>query len=637
MAITRLTDIVAAMKSKWTYGDKDFAYEFEVNQHHNTQYPYMMIIPPNSQIPEIYNGWEAYNFEIDFFDLYQTASQQAVALEQKWDNLEDLALEWLNNVMINFNNPTGANVGIYFLEESIDIQRIKEVANDRLIQIKMSFTMRGVTRCMFGSIPTHSPNQIANLSTWLRADSGVTFDTPTKRVSSWVDQSGNNNNAAQSTATKQPLRIPYDGASDKTRINFDGTADELESVTNSPINTDFTIFTVAQSEPVTPAFTNTYSTSFEGGTDVVDCGNPVGGAGGQLFSFTDGAGTDKPFSLSVWANIDPTQPWKGWIEKFEVGGKEYSFRPVYSNGYLTFFIYDNVGGGYISQRVTFLEQKGEWALYTATYDGSGSQSGMKIYINGVESQDAGWQGGTYNGMQLTTSPLELGNGNTNDYVGDLDECSIYNKQLSTAEIIEMYNLGNPNDLTTLTTSYPSLIGWWRMGDGATFPTIPDVSTNSNDGAMIGMTADNFRAFAPNSEEGTYFSYEFGNAKISLGSSSERIYCNVADSSQAAGEWNARRVWNGDSSKYHIATMWLESASSILGLKYNNDTTTSMEGTMSRYDSTQTYNAAKFKIGNGTYLGNLDGNVQELIIYNRALSLTEQNTVINYLNNKYKIY
>jgi hypothetical protein len=84
-------------------------------------------------------------------------------------------------------------------------------------------------------------------------------------------------------------------------------------------------------------------------------------------------------------------------------------------------------------------------------------------------------------------------------------------------------------------------------------------------------------------------------------------------------------------------MWLESASATLGLKYNNDTTTLMEGTMSSYDSTQTYNAAKFKIGNGTHLGNLDGNVQELIIYNRALSLTEQTAVINYLNNKYKIY
>jgi hypothetical protein len=153
--------------------------------------------------------------------------------------------------------------------------------------------------------------------------------------------------------------------------------------------------------------------------------------------------------------------------------------------------------------------------------------------------------------------------------------------------------------------------------------------------MVGMTADNIRAFAPNSERSTYFSYEFGNAKICLGSSSERIYCHLADSSQGFGEWNARRVWNGDSSKYHIATMRLESSTSNLSLQYNN--ALAQVGTMSSYNTSQTYNAAKFKIGNGTHLGNLDGNVQELIIYNRALNTSEINTVRNYLNNKYKIY
>tara|TARA_B110000037_G_scaffold221070_1_gene290722 strand:- start:391 stop:1872 length:1482 start_codon:yes stop_codon:yes gene_type:complete len=493
--------------------------------------------------------------------------------------------------------------------------------------------MSAFTKC-FRPVSSY-PSDFADLAVWLRADSGVTFDIPTKRVSAWSDSSGTNNNMAQSTAANQPLREGYGGQNDKAYFSFDGTNDSMLSDSNSPINTDFTIFTVAQSEPVTPPFTNTYSTTFEGSPDVVDCGNPAGGSGGQLFSFTDGANNDKPFSLSVWANIDPTQPWRGWIEKLESFQAEYSFRPTYSNGHLTFFLYDNVGGGYISQRVTLLQQKGEWALYTATYDGSGVAAGMKIYINGVESQDSAYQGGIYNGMQITTSPLDLGNGNTNGYVGDLDECSIYNKQLSTAEIIEMYNLGNPNDLTTLTTSSASLIGWWRMGDGATFPTIPDASTNSNDATMVGMTADNIRAFAPNSEESTYFSYEFGNAKISLGSSSERIYCNLADSSQSSGEWNARSIWNGDSSKYHIATMKLESSTSNLSLQYNNALI--QEGTMASYDNTQTYNAAKFKIGNGTHLGNLEGNLQEVIIYNRALSSTEIAKVTDYLNLKYKIY
>lgn len=638
MAINRLTDIVAAMKSKWTYGDRDFAYNFEVNEKHNTEYPYMMINPPNSEMPEIYGGWESYDFEISFFDTYKTATQQAVTLEQKWDNLQDLALEWFDNLMIHYNNPGGANVGIYFLEETIDFERVKEVANDRLVQIKMFFTLRSVTRCLMGNVPmNYYPNQIPNLALWLKADSGVEYDTPTKRVSAWKDQSGNNNNTSQSTVSNQPLRYNYDGAADKTRINFDGTNDDMSSDSNSPITNDVTIFTVAQSNPVTPPFSNKYSIHLDGGVDVVTAGNPAGGTGGQLYSFTDGANNDQPFSVSCWGNVDPTEPWRGWMEKLETGQKEYYLKPSYSSGYIEFRVFDNATGGSLLARVTTFAsaQKGSWHHYVGTYDGSGLASGLKIYIDGVESQDTQNGTGVYNGMQLTTSNLDLGNGNSNSYVGDIDECSIYDKALSTAEIVEMFNLGNPNDLTTLSSSSANLIGWWRMGDGATYPTIPDVSTNSNDATMLDMTADNIRAYAPNSESSTYFNYEYNDVRLNLGSSSERLYCQVADDSQGYGEWNARNIWDGDTSKYHIATMSIDSTTTKLKLQYNN--ATSIEGTMSTYNVNQTYNQAKFKIGDGTHLGRLDGNIQEIIIYNRVLTSLEQEYVRNYLNNKYKIY
>ena len=252
MGINRLTDVVAAMKSKWTYGDKDFAYTFEVNESHNTQYPYMMINPPNSEMPEIYGGWEAYDFEIDFFNMYPTAAQQAVSLELRWDNLQDLALEWFDNLMINFNNPGGDNVGIYFLEETLEFERVKEVANDRLVQIKMFFTLRAVTRCLGGNIPmTYYPTQIANLSGWLRADSNLTFSIPTKKVSVIGDSSGLGNGAAQTTVANQPLRYSYDGASDKTRLNFTATnsqhlvADNNFS-TGATSAREFTIFEVSK-------------------------------------------------------------------------------------------------------------------------------------------------------------------------------------------------------------------------------------------------------------------------------------------------------------------------------------------------------------------------------------------------------
>ena len=142
-----------------------------------------------------------------------------------------------------------------------------------------------------------SPNQIPNLTVWLRADSGTTYSTPTKKVSAWADQSGNGNNTASPTSDTQPKRYTYNGASDKTRIEFDGITDYIKSDTNSPIGTDFTILTVAQATPVTPAFTNTYSTHFTAAGDVATVGNPAGGVGGQLFSFTDGANNDQPFSI----------------------------------------------------------------------------------------------------------------------------------------------------------------------------------------------------------------------------------------------------------------------------------------------------------------------------------------------------
>ena len=54
--------------------------------------------------------------------------------------------------------------------------------------------------------------------------------------------------------------------------------------------------------------------------------------------------------------------------------------------------------------------------------------------------------------------------------------------ISAEEIVSIYNDGKPNNLEGLS----GLIGWWRDGDGATYPTIPDDSTNSNNGTMTNM-------------------------------------------------------------------------------------------------------------------------------------------------------
>ena len=249
MAI-RLTDIVTVMKSKWTYGDKFFGYTEEFNDNHNTQYPSILITPPDSVFPEVSlnNGWELYTFEIYFSDLYNRTAQANVNIEQRWDNLQDLANEWLDMFLKNYQD--GIVTG--FLEgEDVTVERVKEVANDQLLQIRMNFTWKVFSKCFRPQ--SVYPTDIANLVTWLRADSGLTFDIPTKKISAWADYSGSNNGLVQATKSKQPLRYTYDGANDKSRVEFNGTTDIFSSVNNIPITSAFTIFQVSKNNGNTDA------------------------------------------------------------------------------------------------------------------------------------------------------------------------------------------------------------------------------------------------------------------------------------------------------------------------------------------------------------------------------------------------
>ena len=70
------------------------------------------------------------------------------------------------------------------------------------------------------------------------------------------------------------------------------------------------------------------------------------------------------------------------------------------------------------------------------------------------------------------------------YAGNLDEASLWDAELTATDITNIYNSGTANDLSTHAKS-GNLIGWWRNGDGDTFPTITDQQGNSN-GAMTNM-------------------------------------------------------------------------------------------------------------------------------------------------------
>ena len=82
--------------------------------------------------------------------------------------------------------------------------------------------------------------------------------------------------------------------------------------------------------------------------------------------------------------------------------------------------------------------------------------------------------------------------------GKMDEISMFNYALSSAQVLEIYNNGKPNDISSLSPSY-----WWRLGENAYFNnntfTVPNSITGAPNGTGSGTVTSMLSADAP----GTY--------------------------------------------------------------------------------------------------------------------------------------
>jgi hypothetical protein len=124
----------------------------------------------------------------------------------------------------------------------------------------------------------------------------------------------------------------------------------------------------------------------------------------------------------------------------------------------------------------------DWFHVVATYDGSETASGLKVYVNADASSLTNNSLGSYSGMPSTGGNLEIGrfaNGHS-FFNGLVDEVAVFNSALSASDVTAIYNSGVPADLT----SY-SPVGWYRMGDndGGTGTTITDQGSGGNDGTL----------------------------------------------------------------------------------------------------------------------------------------------------------
>lgn len=229
---------------------------------------------------------------------------------------------------------------------------------------------------------------------------------------------------------------------------------------------------------------NQRSIDFDGVNDNVTFGNNAN------WSFV-AEDLDNPLSVSAWVKLDTNGG--GILGKYQSNQLEYLF--YFTGNHLRFIVRQNTSGfPYKLIHANNVFSAGTWMHLAVTYSGNHEASGygMKLYKNGTELSTSNAISGEYAGMVETTAPLIMGSysGNAGAIDGKIDECALFNYELSSTAIGEIYNSGSPQkDLNNLTNATTDPIMWARGGDRDTFSTLTNRGSVSVNGTYTNMAID----------------------------------------------------------------------------------------------------------------------------------------------------
>ena len=290
-------------------------------------------------------------------------------------------------------------------------------------------------------------------------------------------------------------------------------------------------------------FTNTKSIAFDGVDDYADFGNP---------SSLDMTGA---LSISFWLKAPNQTQYRGIISKAPntasiVSNAQYHIEVFGTSTKTIRFVVTGVdlkAGTETTGSVPRIDFD-EWMHIVMTWNGSNE---LIVYKNGVQSATR-----TTTSRTITSNSNDVLFGRRLGYgylEGNMDEVAFFNSALSASDVSSIYNNGAPASLS----SYSSLVSWYRMGDGDTFPTISD-NKGSNDGTMTNMTSGDIETDVPTA---------FTNTKSLIFDGVNDIL-KIKDSTTAPTEYQGL----GNANSYSIS-FWLKStdanASSIYW--YSNST------------------------------------------------------------------
>ncbi len=241
--------------------------------------------------------------------------------------------------------------------------------------------------------------------------------------------------------------------------------------------------TKATSSPP-PPFTDVYSVLFN------PAATQYAEAGTALNSLFD---SNTPFSVSFWMNVRslPSPQFVIFNNFNSIGQQGVWLAYDTSNSQWDFQLGVVFGPNYIW--VTFPQALSinTWYYGLLSYDGSGSASGVTLSVN-VAPVTAVVQQDTLHSSPVSITTFYLAQYTTTVFLldGYLDEVAVFNSDKS-ASAAALYNSGTPTNLTGTS----GLVTWWRMGDGAVSPTIPD-EQGFQDLTLINPNVNSIAAVVP---------------------------------------------------------------------------------------------------------------------------------------------
>jgi len=152
----------------------------------------------------------------------------------------------------------------------------------------------------------------------------------------------------------------------------------------------------------------------------------------------------------------------------------------------------------------------DWRHIVVTFNLADANSSIVCYVDGTEFSVAAGNAtyssaGTWaavSGLWNHTQGIGEDQGDTLTYsygggsfslLQGLDEISIYDEVLDQTQVNSLYNSGTPVSVEGV-SDY--LLGWWKMGDGDTHPTLSDSSGNGYDMSMNNMESADIQEDVP---------------------------------------------------------------------------------------------------------------------------------------------